>query len=852
MSRARADLPEDLDRMLEGRGASLFRTAVLLHHDRDAATQSLGRALARAARAHRRNESPETLVRTRMVADFVRDHRRRSVEAGAGGVTVVNREASADVAPASFAGPEGGSALADPLAGTSAKQRALLVLGAHHQMSPERSAAALGISTRSALSQLQAGLDLLDVEEISELSAPLRDVAESYAPPTTTILRRAVADQQPRERHRKRTGWALVGGLAAVSVATLLLSNQPPEGLSERVEPARLDADYTSDYGLVDGRPRPFVDGLKLEKTEVIDYSRGAAMIAGPDVDPETQLYAVAYCDLPGNAMDVIAIVNAITIEPVPDRAESEIVELSCLDRTADRRSSPLAEPLPRGTEQFAVSLPGVWSGTGALYLAFYSEADWSRYPFPAFEAAAAPQEIPAFGQVIDANTPLGDAEDLEWLRDDGAANAVVHTVEVDVATALQISALTDEPGQLLVALDGVVITNDGEELLTLGEGVPGPWKQADPALRQGFWRGYAASGFHEQLDSGQLSELGVDITDDKVKVSVLPRGFNGDGWQVIVSSDVAQEANGRQLLAPGYAATLPEFAHGLKRVGAYSVPTDGQPHQAPLPVERAGELTWIGACDLETTPSIRTVALRSPTRYGLIPCASYRNEWAAPLTPDVPGPSISADAEPPDVITLTAPATDEPESLTIGAYREVAFEDFPFATGDQPSTAPLNLRPVPDEGDVIGLGLVGDGARWASLDQITETDLDEAGRASLEVPAHDHALVRVFTSGKGRIRVSTAGPEAAPLNGNFEDPSVLGRVASPLMYRDGWWTSWTSEPTRWTIPIPAGSEDRQGGLTVEVDGYDAGSVELELLHPVSREATPSGESTSSDERLVP
>ncbi|MGB3685379.1 MAG: hypothetical protein WA991_06090 [Ornithinimicrobium sp.] len=849
---SRADLPLDLDSVLEGRGASLFRTAVLLHHNRDAAIRGLARAFARTARTHRRSESPETLVQMRMIGDFVRAHRHRPLESEADEADVADHRVR-DAAGASSLVDPAQRALADPLAGTSPLQRALLVLGAHHQMSPERSAAALRISARRAISERQQALEFLGIDEISQLGAPLHDVAESYRPPSAEMLRRAAGDQQPIARRRTRVRWAVAAGVIAVSVVALLQGIDSPDGLSEEVQAARFDADYASDYGLVDGRPRPFLDGLKLEQTEVIDYSRVDAIIAAPDVDPDTQLYAVAYCDLPGNAMDVIAIVNAITVKPVPDTGETEMVELSCRDRTADLRSSPLAKPLPRQAEQYTVGMPGVWSGAGELHLALYSEADWSQYPFPAFEAAVAPPAVRAFGEVIDESTPLGNGEDLEWLVDEGADDVELHTIEVDVATSLQISVLTDEPGQLLIALDGVVVTNDGEELITLGEGIPGPWQQADPALRQGFWRGYSASGFHQQLDSSRLTELGVDITDDRVQVSVIPRGFNGQGWKVVVTSDAAQGAGEVDLLAPGHAATLPEFAHGLERVGAYSVPTDGQPHEVPLPVTQVDELTWIGACDLETAPTIRTVALRSPTRYGLIPCASYRNEWAAPLTPDIAGPSISEDAEPPDLLTLTAPVTSEAEILTIGAYREVAFEDFPFGAGDQPSTAQLDLRPVPDEGDLAGLGLVGDGARWEYLDPVTETDLDGQGRASLEVPAEERALVSVSTSGKGRIRVSTAGPDGAPLDGNFRDPSVLGRVASPLMYRDGWWTSWTIEPTRWTFPIPPGSDLRRGGLEVEVQGYDDGSVQLEVLHAVTPEAAPEGASESgSDETLAP
>lgn len=823
---SRAGPPEDFDSIVEARSSALFRTAVLLHHERDLAVGLLARAVATAREGRGRrgragpgeHSSPETQIRNLMMADFVASSRRRR---------------------ASLEAPRDPQALADPLAGSTARARALLVLGAYHQLSPERSARVVGMSARRAVAERREALDLLGLSDISDLTEPLNEVAESYSPPAPATLHRAAAEHRPRLARRRGVLWiaaATVGAVVALSVAA---QTGAPDAVSENVDEARVDPDYRGGYGLLDGRPQPFVDGLRLERTEVIDYRRRRTVVAAPEVGEDVQLYAVAYCDLPGNAMDVDAVVNAIALEVVPSVEESEVIDLSCQDRSSDLSSGPLVEPLPRGADEYAVTVPAVWSGTGSVHLALYSEADWSSYPFPSFEAAAAPPAVSGSDQVITAQTPPHRTDELAWLTDDTEAS--VHSLEVDVATALQLTTLTQEPGQLLVALDGVVVTNDGEEITALGEGSPGPWQQADPALRQGFWRGYAPSGDHQSLDSAALSALGVDITDDRVVVSVIPRGFTGAGWEVVVTSDAGLPPGEQATLAPGFATTLPEYAHGLERVGAYSVPTDGRPHQVPLPADEVDELTFIGACDITTPYSVRTVMLRSPTRYGLIPCAAYRNEWTAPLTPDTPGPPINDASEAPEVITLTAPDSDQRASLTIGVYRDVAFADFPFEATGQPSTDQLNLRPVPDEGELIGLGLVNAGTRWQQVDQIAGEDLDPEGRATLGVPPRAQALLSISTKGPGRLRVNTTGADRALLDGMFQDPTVLGRVASPLMYRDGWWTSWTAEPTQWTIPVPPGASD----LEVEVQGYEAGGVELSVLVATSTEGTEGTAETS-------
>ncbi|MGC1206735.1 MAG: hypothetical protein WA880_02135, partial [Ornithinimicrobium sp.] len=621
-----------------------------------------------------------------------------------------------------------------------------------------------------------------------------------------------------------------------------MLLDGPPEGTGEAVQPPVADLDYASGYGLIDGEPAPYLDGLALEKTAVIDYGLRRKVVSAPKVDADTQIYAVAYCDLPGNAMDVDAILDVINV-----RAGQESVDLSCLDRSADLATAPLLEPLPRDVEGYTVTVPAVWAGTGAVHLALYREEDWSTYPFMAFADYDTVPPSPGAGDVVNAETPLTVDRSLEDLL---GTDQQVRSIELDVDTKIDVTALTEEPGQLLVALDGVVITNDSEELVDLGQSLPGPWQDADPQLRQGFWRGYAGSGYHRSLDSGELSRLGVDITDDKVVVSVLDRGFNGVGWQVIVNTD---GGSAPMALAPGYSPTLPEFAHGMRRVAAYQVPTDGEAHGVPMESSVAEQLTWVGGCGVETPHQIRTLSLHTENGYGLIPCASYRSEWAGPMLPigatvpaelvaddtddtdDVEGTTKfrteSAEPEQSESVTLTAPELSERTTLTVAAYAEVPYEEFPFDAADQPSTSQLNLRPVPDEGDLIGLGLYLPGTKaWVVLDSITEADLDGAGRAELAVSVEEEALLSVSTEGKGRFQARIVGRDETLLNGMFYDPSVLGRIASPLMYRDGWWTSWTAEPTEWTIPLPPGLGGEASTLEIIAQDYDPGSLSIQVL----------------------
>ncbi len=805
-----ATQPAQFADFVHARTASLNRTAVLLVPDPGGAEALLQESLTQARRRWKNIDgSPEARVRSTMMRLFLRSD------------DVGERR---DPAPDDASSPHSASTdrrLGDPLEGLSPPQRALTVLVAFHGQSSTQAARSMGLGTRAAAVEQTRACATLGVSALDLLAPILTEVAESYTPPDPAELTAYAEGRAETQGRRRRRGWvAAVATLLTLVVVGITL-NGPEGGMGERVQKPTPDADYTQGYGLLDGEPAPFLDGLALQRTEVIDYALRRKVVPAPDVDTDVQVYAAAYCDLPGNAVDVAAIRNVITVQ-----VDEDLVQLSCLDRDADVNTVPDLRPLPRGVDTYTVSVPGAWAGAGGVHLALYSEAAWSSYPFAPFVQDRSVPVVPGAGEVITSSTP---AEVDLMLSDLLGVEQKVRSIDVAVDTTIDLTILTQEPGQLLVALDGVVVTNDGEDLVGLGTSLPGPWEEAEPHLRNGFWRGYSASGFHRSFDSGDLARRGVDISDDRVVVSVLARGFNRSGWQVIANTDSGATP---MALPPSYAPTLPEFAHGMRRVSTFDVPTDGEPHAVPLTSAQADSLTWVGGCGLETPLQMRTLSLHTESRNALIPCASYRSEWADPVLPPRSETEPSADSAP--QVTLTAPKTTEQITLPVAAYEELRYVDFPFTALDQPSTLPLDLRPVPDEGDLMGLGLdTSTTGTWIVRDAVTQADLDQGGSVRLTADLEGEALLSVATEGRGRLRArvlsNVEGDDGQVLDGIFADPDVAGRVASPLMYRDGWWTSWTTRSTRWTIPLPARS---RGPTTVEilVQDYDPGSVRIEVL----------------------
>lgn len=67
------------------------------------------------------------------------------------------------------------------------------------------------------------------------------------------------------------------------------------------------------------------------------------------------------------------AILDAVRIE-----VGGELVDLSCMDRRVDTATAPLLAALPRGADDYVVTVPSQWAGFGSVTLAFYTEAAWA------------------------------------------------------------------------------------------------------------------------------------------------------------------------------------------------------------------------------------------------------------------------------------------------------------------------------------------------------------------------------------------------------------------------------------------------------------------------------------------
>jgi hypothetical protein len=423
-----------------------------------------------------------------------------------------------------------------------------------------------------------------------DLRRSLELMAEASATPDAhTLLTGASARVEELDRQRRSARLTGLGAVAAVAAGAFAMSTIGSDQALE-VEPAVPDPAYTQGYGWVDGAPASYTqDGLRLVESVTIDRDGGAQLL-GWETSEEVQTYAAAWCAPAGVLVEV--------------RVGDVSQQVACADPATDNSQvGPLA-PLPPGTGD--VSAQHADSGASSpATVVFYEEVAWSQFPFPA-RTSTAWSETQGRGVVIDDRTP--QVEDSQIAELTGVTEAPTVTVPVDDATPLVIQGSLLTPGQLLIAIDGVVVTNDGEELNRVGPARPGPWESATPRFRTGFFHSFADGGqsFRQLYDAQSLAELGVDISDGQVRISAVPRGVAEDAWRVQVETvgetaslqaPVAQEADDE---------TFPEQAVGLERLGVYAVPMNGTPVR--LPVEGRTDLTLLARCDTDeqTPPSLK------------------------------------------------------------------------------------------------------------------------------------------------------------------------------------------------------------------------------------------------------
>jgi hypothetical protein len=244
------------------------------------------------------------------------------------------------------------------------------------------------------------------------------------------------------------------------------------------------------------------------------------------------------------------------------------------------------------------------------------------------------------------------------------------HGIEVTSGEAATARVWAGEPGTLLLTVNGVSISNDGEELSPVTP-QPGPWERADPSLRGGRWFAWAPGASREfDLSPQALAGHGIRVeAGETVTVAALP-SFPRSRWQVAVSG-ADDRARGATPLAPvGPSEPLPEYAYGLQQVVAVEVPSDGRTYTVDLGDADPEAVTWVAACEYAPGGGPGTVRIGDRETF-CRPGAA----WLNPQTSvDIPGGSP---------VQVSAGISEGPVQLA--AYRPLDWDGYPFAESETP-----------------------------------------------------------------------------------------------------------------------------------------------------------------------
>ncbi|MGB5953544.1 MAG: hypothetical protein WBG57_13640, partial [Ornithinimicrobium sp.] len=572
------------------------------------------------------------------------------------------------------------------------------------------------------------------------------------------------------------------------------------------------DTSYTDGYGIVDGVPQPFMDGLRLVTAQTIEPGRDR-LIEFDDVEPEVQMYAVVLCpaidagETAGSSDDVTDFVDgAFSIASGDTSAQAE-----CVAQSTDVNSNSIMAPIPPSDSSYVVSSRHAGTATVALY----AEVAWGDYPFPAVDSSPF-GAVDSGVVVIDSTTPPSIEEDIDGVP----AGARVYRARIPVTDeGAELGIEVSRPGQILVAVDGILVSNLNAALVDQQDVDAPSWSLADPQILDDFVASFGPQVQRQQLlDRTTLERLGINTSDVGVEVTVYPRGFvDNSSWRVTYGTEATAD---RQPLTPATETSLPEYAMGQRLVETFEVPRDGSAW--PLRWDRDGdeELTWVADCSDREPGSgggpleADAATVTRSTGVGRLSC--FRDSpWSFPLQPaDFQRQSGQ------DQTTLTALATDDDSSLVVAAYEPVPFDEFPFN----------------DSGDVLGLGDSFGGEEalaqrdgnddFVERDTAFETldDLDEPGTITLDVPDTRLNQFYVTTEGQGRFWIEPLNPEGATIT---SDASLF--MGIEFFGRDGYWTSWTEDRITWPIEAKTDAGDRPEQVTLRVEGYEGGSFEFRV-----------------------
>ncbi|MFK5645571.1 hypothetical protein ACI3ET_03515 [Ornithinimicrobium sp. LYQ121] len=381
----------------------------------------------------------------------------------------------------------------------------------------------------------------------------------------------------------------LLLGLALVVVVHATGPGDRGEGTSAPTRPPALAPDLTGRGWVLDdeGRPPVGVDGMRLTDAVEVDYRQQEGTVRlGAGWRTGGARYAVLWCDLP--ALDDPAL-RPPTLTLTFDEGT---VQVPCAGKEGTpplTRLHPLppAGPEDRPAPEHAWSgdLPRRGSATLAVYLELYGAPLRSG---PLLDVPDAPDGSAG----LDSSAPT--------VRH-GAGTVQVAMVGVEHDSRLELWA--GEPGLLTLAVDGIVVTDDGDL-----DDDDSDWAQQDPDLRAGAWFA-ARPGARRTLDlpaelvpvAGRSRTVVLSVEGARA----LPRS-----WSVQVVPGSPEQPQGAALATP-VPDGLPDVP-GLVPAGAWLVPRDGHRHELPVaPSPDDDPWTWgwvvLGTDGPPTTPATLT-----------------------------------------------------------------------------------------------------------------------------------------------------------------------------------------------------------------------------------------------------
>lgn len=727
--------------------------------------------------------------------------------------------------------------MAQVIARLPRRQRTIVVLGSFHDEDDRQIAETLEIPHDTVVAERSLAMDALHIGGFWPVDAPAPGGRREPERVTEDDLQRAlealahaelgpdaddlVAGAQRRARRagrRRRARWLA----AAAAVLTLggagLVFGDTEREPAPLVEPAVPDPDYTGGYGLVDGEPAPYTsDGLRLLHTaEVGPAGRWMARVEPSGPGP---VYAVAWCSGEEGGEDADPSVTLWT----EDRVDLWVT-LPC-HMLQDGPAVPV-QAVPVVGELWSVDNPMTLE---TARVALYEEVPWSDFPFSAAAASEAPSPGHDVGAqaVLDAEAEVVQRPDLAEVA--GTESTFSVTTPMTPDSELVLASSQDGPGQLLVAVDGVVVTNDNEALGPASTRDLVAQTPAVPDLRAGFRVNFAGDVAQSvlALDSDTLTDLGVDLSDGEVVVSAVPAGTAPGAWSVEISrNDYTPAAS--TVLPRAVIGELPAFAYGLRKAGEFRIPTDGRERQLDLGPDAAAEATWVVTCPDHPPGDVELLTVTGSLAGESVPCV-VDDPWLLPLTDWAavqPSPTELPVLGVRTEQSIGAGTPEPAETVQVGAYLPVAWEDYPFEESIVTPASGYAVAP----GDTVSSGTDDLNSVYVETDRVSLTDLDEQGRAVLELEPSQFTDLVIATEGVGRFRLEVGEPGGQPVG-----PSDLSSLPyASVLERDGWWSSWTAQPSTWEVPVTGWDDDDAtqnfDEIVVTVEGYAGGSLEISAL----------------------